>query len=275
MSQTETILLILLGFSLGALVALFFGRFIWNLGLRFGARRMRKQVPSTVAGLQTERDQLRAEFAMLSQRLGARLEEAKLAAAEQMAEVTRHRNRVDLLISEQAERERALAALQSEAAETLGRAKAVESDLAAAKETIAALHKEIAQRDRIITSLQQTGTMPKPDLPPDATTEDRLRARIEHLTGLSRPAEPLPAEPQLPLPAPPVDAALAEGLEKAERDTDDLRKELERLDAEWNKKLDELGEVPPDKAGEVKPGAVANVISLANRIRALKNDIAS
>ena len=68
MSQTETILLILLGFSLGALIALFFGRFIWNLGLRFGARRMRKQVPSTVAGLQTERDQLRAEFAMLSQR---------------------------------------------------------------------------------------------------------------------------------------------------------------------------------------------------------------
>jgi len=121
MSQTETILLILLGFSLGALIALFFGRFIWNLGLRFGARRMRKQVPSTVAGLQTERDQLRAEFAMLSQRLSARLEEAKLSAAEQMAEVTRHRNRVDMLVAEQAEKDRSLAALQAEAADAIRR----------------------------------------------------------------------------------------------------------------------------------------------------------
>ena len=274
MSQTETILLILLGFSLGALIALFFGRFIWNLGLRFGARRMRKQVPSTVAGLQTERDQLRAEFAMLSQRLSARLEEAKLSAAEQMAEVTRHRNRVDMLVAEQAEKDRSLAALQGEAADAIRRTAQLEADLATANETIAVLQKDIAERNAIIAELQRTGQMPKPRIREDATTEERLRARIDHLTGLSRVAETTPAEPQLPMPAP-ADPALNEGLAKAERDTEDLRQELERLDAEWNRKLDELGQVPPDKASEVQPSAVANVISLAKRIRALKNDIAT
>jgi chromosome segregation ATPase len=274
MSQTETILLILLGFSLGALIALFFGRFIWNLGLRFGARRMRKQVPSTVAGLQTERDQLRAEFAMLSQRLSARLEEAKLSAAEQMAEVTRHRNRVDMLVAEQAEKDRSLAALQAEAADAIQRTARIEADLATANETIATLQKEIAERNAVIAEMQRTGKMPKPRIPEDATTEERLRARIDHLTGLSRVAEAMPAEPQLPIPAP-ADPALNEGLAKAERDTEDLRQELERLDAEWNRKLDELGQVPPDKASEVQPSAVANVISLAKRIRALKNDIAT
>ena len=55
---------------------------------------MQRQVPSSLVGLQTERDRLRAEYAMLSQRLGARLEATKLQMAEHMAEVSRHRNRL-------------------------------------------------------------------------------------------------------------------------------------------------------------------------------------
>ena len=94
MSQTETILLIVLGFSLASLIALFMGRMIWTAALRVGARRMQRQVPSSLIGLQTERDRLRAEYAMLAQRLGARLEEAKIRLAEQTAEVSRHSNRI-------------------------------------------------------------------------------------------------------------------------------------------------------------------------------------
>ena len=95
MSRTETLLLVILGFSLATLIALFFGRLVWAAGLRVGARRMRKQVPSTLVELQTERDRLRAEYAMLSQRLSARLEDARLKLAEQTAEISRYRNRLE------------------------------------------------------------------------------------------------------------------------------------------------------------------------------------
>jgi len=100
MSQTETLLLVVLGFALATLIALFLGRLLWAAALKLGARRMQKQVPTTLVGLQTERDRLRAEYAMLSQRLGVRLENAKLRMAEQMAEVSRHRNRLEALESE-------------------------------------------------------------------------------------------------------------------------------------------------------------------------------
>ena len=100
MSQTETLLLVVMGFSLAALIFLFISRFIWSIASRFGARRLQRQTPATVAGLQTERDRLRAEYARLSQKLGDRLETARMQMAEQMAEATRNRNRIEALVAE-------------------------------------------------------------------------------------------------------------------------------------------------------------------------------
>ncbi len=94
MSQTETILLILLGFSLASLLALFTLRLVWAAAVRVGVRRMQRQVPSSLAELQAERTRLLAEKAEISQRLGSELAAARLQLAEQMAEVSRHRNRL-------------------------------------------------------------------------------------------------------------------------------------------------------------------------------------
>ena len=81
MSQTETILLIVLGFSLASLIALFVARLLWTAAVKVGVRRMQRQVPSSLVGLQTERDRLRAEHAMLARRLGDQLEAAQQQAA--------------------------------------------------------------------------------------------------------------------------------------------------------------------------------------------------
>ena len=94
MSQTETILLVVLGFALASLVALFIGRIAWRMASRLGARRMQRQVPGTLKDLQADRDRLRADYALLSQKLGGHLETVKARMAEQMAEVARSRNRI-------------------------------------------------------------------------------------------------------------------------------------------------------------------------------------
>lgn len=253
MSQTETILLVVLGFSLAALIALFIGRFVWAMGLQLGARRMQKQVPSTLVGLQTERDRLRAEFAMLSQRMNARLETIKLQAAEQRAEVTRHRNRTEVLAAE-------IAALKTEL-------ETKESELVSLRHALS------ERRDTFIALPVEPAVewMPAPDSP-----QERLKRRIDELTNLSRAI----AENKDQIAAgvtPEPDPVIIEKLSAAARETADLQKELERLDAEWSKRLAEIGPELTDDGTVVqgKPGAVANVISLANRIRALKKEVNS
>jgi len=283
MSQTETILLLALGFSLAAVIALFIGRFVWALGLRLGARRMRQQVPSTLVGLQTERDRLRAEYAMLSQRLGSRLELIRMQAAEQLAEVTRHRNRNETLLAESAAKDAKLAAAAEEIAALKDRIVRLETELAAETGELQSLRTELGSREAEIASLHTARPEPAPSpaaagngpaewTPPPGSSEDRLKQRIDELTILSRAISE--AKDQATVMSPPAaDQAAGQDLAEPNLDASDLQKELERLDAEWSKRLSEID--PEAPSAESKAGAVANVISLANRIRALKKDLAT
>ncbi len=277
MSQTETILLIVLGFSLAALIALFIGRFVWTLGLRLGARRMQKQVPSTVSTLQTERDRLRADYAMLFQRHSSKIEAIKLRLAEQMAEVTRHRNRIEALKEGVAARDTAIAARDAEIATLKDLVATLEPRAAAAEEAVTALQGELAAReaevaikDAEVSGLKMAASSSgspayhaEPvQLVPVMSPEERLKVRIDELANMSRT---MATET-----APPGNPVLRDGLADASRETADIQQELERLDAEWNKRLSELDQVEMSE----RTTSVANVISLANRIRALKKDIA-
>ncbi|MEI8178837.1 MAG: hypothetical protein WCG38_09350, partial [Aestuariivirga sp.] len=185
MSQTETILLIVLGFSLASLIALFMARGLWTAAIKVGARRMQRQVPSSLVGLQTERDRLRAEYAMLSQRLGARLETAKTQLVEQMAEVSRQRNRLHELEALEANRgadNRRLAEHVQELEYALAQARAQEQDLRG----------DLAARDEAIARLRQPHNPARPapatahhQPPPEDDAEARLRQRIDRLTELA------------------------------------------------------------------------------------------
>jgi hypothetical protein len=72
---------------------------------------------------------------------------------------------------------------------------------------------------------------------------------------------------------PVADPLLMERLGQAEKETADLQKELAELDEQWARKLSEL----KDSAASGDPAdlEVANVISLANRIRNLKRDLST
>lgn len=257
MSQTETLLLVVLGFALAALIALFIGRLMWSAAIRIGARRMQKQVPTSLVGLQTERDRLRAEYAMLAQRLGSRLEAVKQRLAEQMAEVNRHRNRIELM-------ERNFRAREAAFKESEALVASLRAELAAA----------VAARDAILLpELPAVDmTLPEPAEPssPASAPEGHAAAappvpesiqRLTHMADeVAREREPAALTPD----SPDLESRLAE----AERGAEDLQKELEKLDEEWSKRL-QAAPGGDSGAGE-QPTAVANVISLANRIRDLK-----
>jgi uncharacterized membrane-anchored protein YhcB (DUF1043 family) len=238
MSQTETVLLIVLGFALASLVALFVGRIAWRIAMRLGARRMQKQVPSTLKDLQAERDRLRADYAVLSQKLGGHLETVKARMAEQMAEVARSRNRI-LTLSEE------LAAREAKLAET-------DKEIAGLKARVAELEGELA------TARQPIETAP---------AADALATRIAELGDMSAQIAKARAQTAATDPAPPAAALpddLATRLADAEKETAALQLELARLDQAWADKL-----VAP-QAGTA--AAVANVVSLAQHLKTLQKD---
>lgn len=235
MTGTETILLIVLGFSLASLIGLFLGRVLWTTALKLGARRMQRQVPSSLVGLQTERDRLRAEYAMLAQRLGARLEEAKLRHAESMAEVSRHRNRLQQI-------ERSEGARNAEIAQLRAKVSELEAGLTDAKAQETELRQALAAKEEAFRKLRRKKGYeghkfteePVPEAPP-VDPELRLRQRIDRLSELAK-AKPAFTDD------------ISEKLAEAERQTQDLESELQSLDTAWP------AETPAD-----------NVILLPNR----------
>jgi hypothetical protein len=214
MSQTETIMLVALGFAIAALIALFLSRFFWSVALRLGNKRLLRSTPTTIAELRADRDRLRAEYAMLSRKLQLKMDNIKSKLAEQMAEVTRNRNRIDHLIVEVRTRDALLAEREAEIARLRAHVDPLEAELADRTQSVqtsreqlrgrdaelARHHKaveqmraEIAERDRLIEALRSEAAGKDIDYMRATrevvTAQDRLKKRIEDLTSLSSQME--------------------------------------------------------------------------------------
>ncbi len=262
MFQTETLLLVVLGFSVATLIALFLGRLMWSLAVRIGSRRMQRQIPSTAGELHTERDRLRAEYALLSQKLGARLESSRMKMAEQMAEVTRARNRIETLVAEinqkdasHAAREHELLGLRARIAEHEQAANEAQSTIASLRldldektNTINELHRVIAEKDEHIATLAPPAEVILAGLEPEPGTPDMF--------------EPMGEAPSAP------DALLAQHLAETAHETDDLQSELDRLDDAWTRKLGRIKGKPRKPATPIDE-------ALARRIKSLHKDVAN
>jgi chromosome segregation ATPase len=327
-------MLMALGFSVAVLLALLFGRLAWNVAVKLGQRRRHIDAPAEFLDLQADRDRLRAEYAVLSRKLELRLDDLKSRLVEQMAEVSRNRNRIVALMEEVKLRDSALenktveaqslferretleAALTEKAAEIetmRASAGARDSALGEAQGQVQSLSAALADRDQQIAALRGALTRDVEVVPAIAvgqqeqsSAQDRLQRRITELTKLSaeisdqrqalrderdrleqvrRPPRVAEVGPEI---LPTVPQPLEARLDQAMREADQLALELKRLDDIWAKKTvpaSEPGQLPPmpkleplsgrSEAPEKRKasGGVANVISLAQRIRALKNDL--
>ncbi len=266
MFQTETLLLVVLGFSLVTLIALFVGRLMWGLAIRVGSRRMQRQIPSTAGELHTERDRLRAEYALLSQKLGARLESSRMKMAEQMAEVTRTRNRIETLVGEINNKDAAHAAREHELLGLRARISEQETAIADAQTVIADQRLEIDKKSNEISELHQVITEKDAHIATLAPSPEVILSRlggeadIEEMIGPTVEASTVP------------DPVLQQHLAETAHETEDLQSELHRLDATWTKKLGRIKGKP--KPAPVKPVSGTMDEALAKRIKSLQKDVA-
>jgi hypothetical protein len=147
MSQTETLLLFVLGFCVALFVVLLFGRGVWSLiGGWSGWREQRRQ-PAAMRELQADRDTLKAEKAMMAQKLEASITDMKMRMAEQMAEVSRSRNRLLDLGTTLKERESTIAHLQSQLDDRTAQVSSLQSQIEENVKSINLAYAKMAQRE--------------------------------------------------------------------------------------------------------------------------------
>ena len=299
MSQIETLMVFALGSALTFVVVLLFGRFFWGLAVSAAAKRTARHTPIEVLDAQAERDKLRAEHALMARKLDLRLEDIKIRMAEQMAEVSRNRNRVQGLVEEIARRDDQLrrkdqenanleAQLDVHRAELVVAHKTIESQTADASRNEVEMARlqnafrkvSASMRDKqqalndLSDDLRHAAATPVPAMA-EVHTQAVLRQRVAEITaitadmkrGTDEPPEvqPLPITQEPPAPQP--TQALSAKIEEAQRMSDDMEQELKSLDDMLALSQSANPENPRPSKRQRLGG---NVISLAQRIRALQ-----
>ena len=83
----EPIMFFGLGFLASALLGLIIVPFVHSRAVRLTVRRLEAATPLSMAEIQADKDQLRAEFAMSTRRLERSVEQMKAKTSSQLAEI--------------------------------------------------------------------------------------------------------------------------------------------------------------------------------------------
>lgn len=312
MSQTETLMVLALGAALALVFVLLFGRVFWSMAMLAGARRRAKDVPVHVLELQADRDRLRAEHALMARKLELRVEDVKTRMAEQMAEVSRNRNRVQSLLQDLERKEATLKVKDGELITLTKQLEVSQSELSTAQQTVENLQDEAKRHDVEMLKLQDSfrklgaslreknalvGNLgeelrialdaekptsidaPAPVEQVSIDGESKLRKHVAKLTSISadmtREADILPFTPAVShgdsftFTAQQRHEALNHKVAETERLSEEMERELKALDVLLAAGAT-TGPVVENPAPTKRQGAMANVVSLAQRIRALQ-----
>lgn len=292
MSPSETYMLLILGFASAAFLGLIAGRIAWKLAFRLGARQAQRNMPSSMIELQTDRDRLRAEHAMMAKKLELRLGDIKMRMAEQTAEVSRHRNRFEVLKQDVAKRDAILKDRDEELSTLRDKVSYLEANLEEKETEITALNEAVEAEETTEETVTEVA-------PKNAPPQDRLKTRIKEILSLSKQiSRQRTGSPELEQPVAmseteiivkPADSStlefvaqsesLEEKIVETERAATELQDELKRLDQAWTETTPEVTpepvaetEAPVPIEMEKPKSAITNVISLAQRIRSLHKD---
>src|SRR5262245_47749889 len=103
-----------LGFLAASLVALILLSAVWHRAVRLTTKRIEGAIPVSMAEIQADKDQLRAEFAMSTRRLETSVEQLKLKTTEQFAEIGRKNETIRVLKVQMEEKAAQAAALEAQ-----------------------------------------------------------------------------------------------------------------------------------------------------------------
>jgi len=145
----EPIMYLAIGFLLSMLCGLMIVPLVHNRAVRLTTRRIEAATPLSMAEIQADKDQLRAEFAMSARRLEMSVEQLKHRTTSQLAELGKKTDAINRLKIELGEKNATIFALEA-------REKAMKDQLRATEEEFAAKTHALRSAEQALSDKQGT-----------------------------------------------------------------------------------------------------------------------
>jgi chromosome segregation ATPase len=126
----EPIMYFAIGFLVATLLGLIFIPLVHNRAVRLTIRRFEAATPLSLAEIQADKDQLRAEFAMAIRRLEITVEQLKAQTTTQLAEIGKKTAAINRLKAELSEKSATIFALEAREASLRDRTRTTEDEVA-------------------------------------------------------------------------------------------------------------------------------------------------
>src|ERR1700751_84827 len=143
----EPIMYFGIGFLVAALIGLVVVPLVHGRAVRLTMRRLEAATPLSMAEIQADKDQLRAEFAMSARRLEMNVEQLKNKTTSQLAELGKKADAINRMKMELGEKNATIFALEA-------REKAVKEQLRATEEEFAAKTEALRGAEHALTAKQ-------------------------------------------------------------------------------------------------------------------------
>ena len=205
----EPIMYLAIGFLISMLFGLMIVPLVHNRAVRLTTKRMEAATPLSMAEIQADKDQLRAEFAMSARRLEMSVEQLKNKTTSQLAELGKKTDAINRMKVELGEKNATIFSLEA-------REKAVKEQLRATEEEFAAKTEALRNAEQALSERQADLTRLTHDLNDKSVTAETrqvelvaVRTQIEELKSRVGEAEKEYSETQARLTKEQSDSATA------------------------------------------------------------------
>jgi len=145
--MVEPIMYLAIGFLVSMLLGLMIVPLVHNRAVRLTTRRMEAATPLSMAEIQADKDQLRAEFAMSARRLEMSVDQLKHKTTSQLAELGKKSDAINRMKLELGEKNATIFSLEA-------REKAMKEQLRATEEEFAARTEALRQAEKALSDKQ-------------------------------------------------------------------------------------------------------------------------
>jgi chromosome segregation ATPase len=145
--MVEPIMYLAIGFLISMLFGLMIVPLVHNRAVRLTTRRLEAATPLSMAEIQADKDQLRAEFAMSARRLEMSVDQLKNKTTSQLAELGKKSDAINRMKLELGEKNATIFSLEA-------REKAVKEQLRATEEEFTAKTEALRQAEQALTDKQ-------------------------------------------------------------------------------------------------------------------------
>src|SRR2546427_10211605 len=149
----EPIMYLAIGFLVSMLFGLMIVPLVHNRAVRLTTKRMEAATPLSMAEIQADKDQLRAEFAMSARRLEMSVDQLKSETTSQLAELGKKSDAINRMKLELGEKNATIFSLEAREKAMKQQLRATEEEFAATTEALRTAEQELNDKQNELSQL--------------------------------------------------------------------------------------------------------------------------